>query len=227
MIITIDGPAGAGKSSVSRAVAKRLGICMLDTGATYRACALATVRAGNDPADAKAVLRAVRDASIRILDDGQGASRMELDGQDVTDALHTPEIDRAVTPVCQVPEIREAMVALQREFAEGHDMICEGRDMGTVVFPGAEVKVWLTASAEERARRRVDQFGGQGTDAVLADIRRRDKADAEREISPMVPAEDAVTVDTTGMGFDAVVDRICRLAGEASGGDGEAAGIGA
>ena len=137
---------------------------------------------------------------------------MELDGKDVTDVLHTPEIDRAVIPVCQVPEVRERMVVLQREFASGHDTVCEGRDMGTVVFPGAEIKVWLTADDETRARRRAGQFDGQDVQTVLEDMRRRDKADAEREISPMVAADDAVTVDTTDMSFDEVVETICRMA---------------
>lgn len=212
MIIAIDGPAGAGKTSVSREVARRLGMCMLDTGATYRTCALATVRAGKSPDDPDRVLDAVRRSSIRILDDGRGVSRMELDGLDVTDGLHTPEIDRAVTPVCQVPEVREMMVALQRDFASGHDTVCEGRDMGTVVFPDAEVKVWLTADDETRARRRAEQFGGQDVKGVLTDMRRRDKADAERDISPMVAAEDATVVDTTNLTFEESVDAICRLA---------------
>lgn len=212
MIIAIDGPAGAGKSSVARAVAERLGICMLDTGATYRACALATIRDGNNPSDDEATIRSLGKASIRIVDDGNGISRVELDGEDVTDLLHTPEIDSAVTPVCQVREVRDAMTALQRGFAAGHDVICEGRDMGTVVFPDAGLKVWLTASPEERARRRSAQFG-QDVHLVLEDILRRDRSDSEREIAPMVAAADAVTVDTTGMSFDEVVDAICGLAG--------------
>lgn len=211
MIVTVDGPAGAGKSSVSKAVAERFGLCMLDTGATYRTCALAVVLAGGDPRDRDSVLEILRQSVIRIADDGHGRSRMRLDGRDVTDILHTSEIDLAVTPVCQVPEVREAMVALQRGFADGHDTICEGRDMGTVVFPNANLKIWLTASAKERAHRRALQFGGQSVEDILADIERRDRADARRELSPMVAAEDAVTVNTTGVPFDDVVDTICHM----------------
>lgn len=213
MIVTIDGPAGSGKTSVSRSVAERLGMCVLDTGSMYRTCALATLRAGGDPASPCDVIKAVRGASIQVVDDGSGRSRMMLDGEDVTGVLHEPEIDLAVTPVCQVPEVRDMMVAMQREFASNHDTICEGRDMGTVVFPGAEVKIWLTADDRTRAMRRVGQFGNQDAESVLADIRRRDEADAGRSLSPMVAAADAVLIDTTDMSFQDVVDGICLIIG--------------
>lgn len=214
MIIAIDGPAGAGKSTVSKEVARRRSLSVLDTGAMYRACALATLMDGGDPESRRDAVTALHRHEIGVMEDGSGGTRTLIDGRDVTDKLHTEELDRAVTPVCQVREVRTAMVALQREFARGHGCVCEGRDMGTVVFPDADAKVWLTASAKERARRRVGQFGeqdGQGYEEVLADIQRRDEADAGRDISPMTKADDAVEVDTTGMSIEEVVERICKI----------------
>lgn len=211
MIVTIDGPAGAGKTSVSRAVAERLGMSVLDTGAMYRTCALATIRRGGSPDSPEDAVSALASSDIRVTSDGRGGTRMLLDGEDVTDSLHTPEIDAAVTPVCQVPRVREAMTALQRDFARKNGAVCEGRDMGTVVFPDAEAKVWLTAVPEERARRRAAQFG-EDYEQVLADIVRRDEADAGRGIAPMVKADDAVVVDTTDMTEGEAVNVICAIA---------------
>ena len=210
-MITIDGPAGAGKSTVSAEVARRLGLTVLDTGATYRACALATLMDGGDPENGTDAIIALHKHEIGIVTDRHGGMRVTIDGDDVTDNLHTVELDKAVTPVCQIREIRTAMVALQREFARATDCVCEGRDMGTVVFPDAETKIWLTASAEERAKRRTGQYPEQDYETVLADILRRDEADTTRDISPMTKAEDAVTVDTTGMPLDEVVLRILSL----------------
>ena len=211
MIVTIDGPAGAGKSTVAREVARSRGMSVLDTGAMYRACALATVMDGGDPESRRDVVISLHRHEVGVTTDGRGGTRTTLDGRDVTDELHTTELDRAVTPVCQVREVRTAMVALQREFARENDCVCEGRDMGTVVFPDADAKVWLTASPEERARRRTAQFDGQGYEEVLADIKRRDEADAGRDISPMTKADDAVEVDTTDMGIEEVVARIDEI----------------
>jgi len=184
MLVAIDGPAGAGKSTVARAVARALGFTYLDSGAMYRAVALAGDR---DP------------ASLGIRFDGD---RVLLDGEDVTDAIRTPEVSRAASERATDPAVRAAMVAKQRALIAGGDWVAEGRDIGTVVAPDARVKVWLTADEAERARRR-----GQ----PVYEVRERDTRDAGRDISPMLPAADAVEVDTTGLTIDEVVDRIVAL----------------
>jgi cytidylate kinase len=187
MLVAIDGPAGAGKSTVARAVARALRFPYLDSGAMYRCVALAWPR---DPAS----------LDIRFEDD-----RVLLDGDDVSAAIRTPEISRRASEVATDPAVRAAMVAKQRALIESGDWVAEGRDIGTVVAPDAEVKVWLTAAEEERARRR-----GQ----PVEDVRDRDARDAGREHSPMVAADDATTVDTTGLSIDEVVERIVALVGE-------------
>jgi cytidylate kinase len=184
MLVAIDGPAGAGKSTVARAAADALGFTYLDSGAMYRAVALAAPR---DP------------ASLRIAFAG---GRVLLDGEDVSEAIRTPEISQAASRVATDPAVRAALVEQQRALLAGGDWVAEGRDIGTVVAPGAEVKVWLTASLEERARRR-----GEAPEAV----RERDERDAARQHSPMVAAADAVEIDTTGLTVDEVVARIVAL----------------
>ena len=184
MLVAIDGPAGAGKSTVARAVARALGFTYLDSGAMYRAVALAGDR---DPAS---------------LDIGFDGDRVLLDGEDVTDAIRTHEVSRAASERATDPAVRAAMVAKQRALIASGDWVAEGRDIGTVVAPDARVKVWLTADEAERARRR-----GQPVD----EVRERDTRDAGRDISPMLPAADAVEVDTTGLTIDEVVDRIVAL----------------
>ena len=184
MLVAIDGPAGAGKSTVARAVARALGFTYLDSGALYRAVALSGAR---DPGA----------LDIRFDDD-----RVLLDGEDVSDAIRTHEVSRAASERATDPAVRAAMVAKQRALIAGGDWVAEGRDIGTVVAPDAEVKVWLTADEAERARRR-----GQPVD----EVRERDTRDAGRDISPMLPADDAVEVDTTGLTIDEVVDRIVAL----------------
>ena len=184
MLVAIDGPAGAGKSTVARAVARALGFTYLDSGAMYRAVALAGHR---DP------------ASLDIRFDGD---RVLLDGEDVTDAIRTPEVSRAASERATDPAVRAAMVAKQRALIASGDWVAEGRDIGTVVAPDARVKVWLTADEAERARRRVQP---------VHEVRERDTRDAGRDISPMLPAADAVEVDTTGLTIDEVVDRIVAL----------------
>jgi len=186
MLVAIDGPAGAGKSTVARAVARALGFTYLDSGAMYRAVALAGDR---DP------------ASLGIRFDGD---RVLLDGEDVTDAIRTPEVSRAASERATDPAVRAAMVAKQRALIASGDWVAEGRDIGTVVAPDARVKVWLTADEAERARRR-----GQPVD----EVRERDTRDAGRDISPMLPAADAVEVDTSGLGIDDVVARVVDLVG--------------
>lgn len=188
MIVAIDGPSGAGKSTVARATAAALGFGYLDTGAMYRATALA-----GDPA-----LVGLRDG------------RVFVGGRDVTDEIRTPEVSEAASLVAADPEVRAAMVELQRRVMADGDWVAEGRDIGTVVAPGAELKVFLTASPVERARRRAAELG-LAEAQVLADQHARDERDSAREHSPLCAADDAVLVDTTGLGVDEVVVRIGEL----------------
>jgi cytidylate kinase len=195
MLIAIDGPAGAGKSTVARAVAAALHFTYLDSGAMYRCVALAELRGAGDPSA----------CSIGL------GGRVTLDGEDVTEAIRTPEVTARASEVAARPEVREALVAKQRELIAGGDYVAEGRDIGTVVAPDAELKVFLTASPEERARRRAAELG-VGTEQVLADQAQRDERDTTREHSPLQAAGDAVAVDTTGLTVDEVVARIVDLA---------------
>jgi cytidylate kinase len=202
MVIAIDGPAGAGKSSVARAVAQRLGFTYLDTGAMYRAVALAAAERGQEPA---AVAEAIDlDVGDRVL----------LDGRDVTEAIRTPEVSRGASKVAEDPGVRAALVRKQQEIMREGDWVAEGRDIALVVAPDAEVKVFLTASAEERARRRAAQRGGK-PEQVLREQQERDRRDASGARSVLEPAPDAVPVDTTGLSLDEVVDQIETLAVEA------------
>jgi cytidylate kinase len=199
MIVAIDGPAGSGKSTVARAVARRLGFTYLDSGAMYRSVGLATLERGGEPAD---VARAIE------LELGE---RVRLDGRDVTEAIRAPEVSEAASRVAADPGVREALVAKQRELMRRGDWVAEGRDIGTVVAPDAEVKVYLTASDEERARRRADELGADvGT--VLAEQAIRDERDRSREHSPLEPAPGAIELDTTGLSVDEVVERVAELA---------------
>jgi cytidylate kinase len=193
MLIAIDGPAGAGKSTVARAVARALGFEFLDSGAMYRAAALAALR-GEDPARARVTL----------------GERVLLGDEDVTDAIRTPEVTEMASKVAADPAVREALVELQRRIIAAGDHVAEGRDIGTVVWPQAELKVFLTASPEERARRRAAQLGAD-VEAILTEQRLRDLRDTTREHSPLAPAPDAVELDTTGVDFEEVVQRIVRL----------------
>ena len=195
MIVAIDGPAGAGKSTVARAVARALGFTYLDTGAMYRTVALASLRGRDD----------VGALEIEI------GEAVRLDGEDVTDLIRTPEVSEAASRVAARPEVRAAMVAKQRELMGSGDWVAEGRDIGTVVAPDAELKVFLTASPEERARRRAAELG-LDAEQVLADQRDRDARDSEREHSPLRAADDAVPLDTTGLSIDEVVAKIVALA---------------
>lgn len=200
MVIAIDGPAGAGKSTVARALAARLGFTYLDTGAMYRCVALACMqRDGDPPAEVAAGARIVV------------GERIMLDGRDVTEAIRSPEVSSAASRVAADPAVREALVAAQRRLLADGDWVAEGRDIGTVVAPDAELKVFLTADPAERARRRAAELGGDEA-SVLAEQEQRDVRDRSRAHSPLRPAPDAVEVDTTGLSFDAVVERIAALA---------------
>ena len=226
MIVAIDGPAGSGKSTVAKAIAKGCGLTLLDTGAMYRSCALLAVQAGldvYDPANVDAIVDIARAADIRFeqREEGQGVF---ANGQDVTAEIRTHEIDVAVSPVSAIPGVREAMVAQQRAIAEDANVVAEGRDIGTVVFPNADVKVFLTADPEARAlRRAVQRAGGDAAkdkdatadqaavEEILADLKRRDAYDSGREVAPLKPAEDAVHIDSSLLSVDEVVASILSL----------------
>jgi len=195
MLIAIDGPAGAGKSTVACAVAKALGFTYLDSGAMYRCVALAELRGVEDPLA----------CSIEL---GQ---RVTLDGEDVTDAIRSPEVSARASEVAARPDVRGQLVALQRKMIRSGDYVAEGRDIGTVVAPEAELKVYLTASPQERARRRAEQVGADA-EQVLREQAERDERDATRVHSPLQAAPDALRVDTTGLSIDEVTHRIVRLA---------------
>ena len=224
MIIAIDGPSGAGKSSVSKLVATELGFSCLDTGAMYRSIAWQAVHDGVPLDDNEALGKLARSYDIEFTHEPGNPSPIgvAIGGNDVTLAIRTLEIDRAVSPVSAAPAVREALVAQQQRIGHAGDYVVEGRDIGTVVFPDAEVKVFLTASNEARARRRVLQnqqrgVGSTDFDEVLADIIRRDTADSTRATSPLVPAEDAVHIDSSDMTIEEVVEAICDLARKAQG----------
>jgi cytidylate kinase len=198
VVVAIDGPAGAGKSSVARAVAQRLGFTYLDSGAMYRCVALASLER-----DAPAAAIA---SGLRI----ELGDRVIVDGHDVTDAIRTPAVSEAASKVAADPDVRKAMVAEQRRLLAQGAWVAEGRDIGTVVAPGAEVKVFLTADPRERARRRAVQIGAD-VDTVLAEQTIRDERDRERAHSPLEPAPGATILDTTGLTLDQVVEEIARM----------------
>jgi CMP/dCMP kinase len=208
MIVAIDGPAGAGKSTVARSLAARLGFRYLDTGAMYRALTWAAIEDGVDRDDGTSLGALAENAPIRF--DGD---RVLVRETDVTDAIRLPEIDRVVSAVARHTEVRTLMRERQRELAQQGDAVIEGRDIGTVVCPHAEVKVYLVADADERARRRVADRPEIGAEALATDLRMRDERDAEQ----MQPAPDAETIDTTILTVEAVVDRIERLVEERAG----------
>jgi cytidylate kinase len=221
MIVAIDGPAGSGKSTVARAVARRLGFAYLDTGAMYRAVTWLALHRGV-PLDDEAAVRELAGRNAIVFDRMPGeplAVHVAIAGEDVTHAIRTPEVDAAVSIVAREPGVRQAMVAQQRGAARAAvDCVVEGRDIGTVVFPDAEVKVYLTASAEERARRRHEEQleAGHGVEEgdVLAQMERRDRIDSTREASPLAAASDAVVIDTTGLSAEQVVERVVALVEE-------------
>jgi cytidylate kinase len=197
-VVAIDGPAGAGKSTVARGVAVALGFTYLDSGAMYRSVALAATRRGLDPAQIA--------GSVRI-DPGD---RVSLDGEDVTEAIRSPEVSEAASRAAEDPAVRRAMVALQRRLLAHGDWVAEGRDIGTVVAPDADVKVFLTADARERAKRRARELGAD-METVLSEQTIRDQRDRAREHSPLRPAPGAVVLDTTGMSVEQVVGQIVEL----------------
>jgi cytidylate kinase len=208
MVIAIDGPAGAGKSSVARGVAAELDFTYLDSGAMYRCVALAGIERGADLDDPEAMGELARGLDLAF--DGE---RVVLDGEDVSERIREPQVTEASSRVSVHPRVREAMVEGQRRMIAAGDYVAEGRDIGTVVSPAAPLKVFLTASEQERARRRADQTG-EDEGVVLEAQRRRDERDESREHSALRPAEEAVQIDTTGLSLDEAVARVVALARE-------------
>ncbi len=213
LVVAIDGPAGAGKSTVAQLAAKKLGYTYIDTGAMYRAVAWKTLQQKKDVTD-ELILEVVKDIDVN-LQYRDGKTTVTVDSTDVTGQIRTPEVSAIVSQVAALGPVREKMVDLQRKMGERGSVLMDGRDIATNVLPNADVKIFLTASIEERARRRHKELTEKGytieMEQMKADIAARDKADSEREISPLVQAADATLLDTTGLSIDEVVERILAM----------------
>jgi len=209
-VVTIDGPSGAGKSTISRGLAARLGFTYLDTGAMYRAVGLKMEREGIDPADEAALARCLAAVEIELIPAGDDDVKVRLNGEDVSAAIRTPEMAMVASRVSALPAVRARLTELQREMGAKGGIVAEGRDMGTVVFPGAPYKFYLDASPEVRAKRRLEQLQLRGQNPayqeILDQIKKRDYDDSRRAISPLKPASDAINVDSSHIGAEAVVD---------------------
>ena len=210
--VAIDGPAGAGKSTIAKLVAKKKGYIYVDTGAMYRGLAIHFLKKKADPEDRQAVAEACRDAEVTIGYE-DGVQQIYLNGENVTGMLRTEEVGNMASKTSAIPEVREKLLELQRSLAREKDVIMDGRDIGTNILPNADVKIYLTASVETRARRRYDELKEKGTacslDEIARDIRERDERDMTREIAPLKKAEDAILVDSSDMTIQQVVDEIC------------------
>ena len=214
IIIAIDGPSGAGKSTLSKKIAHTLNYANIDTGAMYRCIALASSRRGVDPTDNGEMARLSRSIKISFIPSAHGESVL-LDGEDVSNAIRTPEISLLTPKVAALPEVRVSLVELQREMGRAGGVVLEGRDIGTVVFPDAEVKIYLVATAEERGRRRYEELIDKGESVdlaqTIAEVEQRDRIDSTRLHSPLIKAPDAIEIDTTGLTIDQVHDRIIQV----------------
>ena len=213
-VLTIDGPSGAGKGTISRIIARRMGWHYLDSGALYRAVGVAASWADIDTSDASALVRCTFDTHVQFVEQGE-AMRVLVNGTDATDELRLETTGALASAIAAIPEVRAALKERQRAFRELPGLVADGRDMGTVIFPDASYKVFLTASAEERAERRHKQLKDKGVsvnfDDLLREIMARDARDAQRTVAPLKPADDAVLIDTTGIGIDDVVARVMDL----------------
>ena len=213
--IAIDGPSGAGKSSLARSCAAKFGFLYVDTGAIYRTVGLAAFRRGIDRRDEAAVSALLPELDIQMAYNTQGEQCMLLNGEDVSKEIRLPEISICASDVSALPAVRSYLLEMQRKMAREHNVIMDGRDIGTVVLPDAELKIFLTASAEARAERRMKELVAKGVEAnfeeVLRDIRYRDEQDSNRETAPLKPAEDSVLVDTTEIDFAASEALLCRI----------------
>lgn len=214
-VIAIDGPAGSGKSTAAKLAAEKLNFRYLDTGAMYRVATLISVMHNIPPEAEDDLVEAVKSHSISFIYEG-GDSRALLDGTDVSDEIRTPALTKKVGPVCEIPGVRKLMGELQKKMGENGGVVLEGRDIGTVVFPDAEVKIYLEADPRERARRRYEELRRKGADAdfdsVLNDLLKRDQRDKARPAAPLMKAADALTIDTTDMSIDEVVKEIVAQA---------------
>jgi cytidylate kinase len=215
MIIAIDGPAGSGKSTVARGVARRLGFTYLDSGALYRAVTLLALERDVDLEDAQALGRIASGAAIELRDHGEEGIQVLLDGRDVSDDIRTPQVTGASSTVAAHPEVRTALLEKQRSLIAAGNYVVEGRDIGTVVVPDAPLKVFLTADPDERARRRATELERKGQQAaaeeVKAAIAKRDRLDSTRSAAPLRVADDAIMLDTTGLQSDDVIQRVLEL----------------
>ena len=214
-VLTIDGPSGAGKGTISRAIAARLGWHFLDSGALYRAVGLAASWADVDFSDHPSLVRVTFDTDVRFQADGDREPRVLVNGVDATAELRTETAGAAASAIAAIPEVRQALKERQRAFRQAPGLVADGRDMGTVIFPDAPYKVFLTASADERADRRYKQLKDKGVsvnrDTLLREILARDARDAQRAVAPLKPAEDAVFLDTTGVPVEEVIERVLAL----------------
>lgn len=213
--VAIDGPAGAGKSTIARAAAKALGFIYVDTGALYRSIGLNAIRNGVDLADTNAIENSLDGIKVELAFDAQGAQIVLLNGEDVSSLIRTPEVSMSASKVSAVPAVRAFLLDLQRNMAKTQSVIMDGRDIGTVVLPNAEVKIFLTASPEIRAKRRFDELIEKGQDVkyedVLADVIERDYNDSHRDIAPLKPAEDSKLADTSGLTLEESIQLIINI----------------
>jgi cytidylate kinase len=214
LIIAIDGPAGSGKSTVAKILAQRLNLFYLDTGALYRALTLKALRAGVNMHNVEEVVSLFNEFDINLQSDSQGETRVILSGEDVSREIRSPEVGQFVSLISSYPEVRKKMLSYQRKLAE-RGAVAEGRDTTTVVFPHADLKIFLTAEKEERVKRRLKEWRERGIEGsysdALKDIEKRDKLDSEREYAPLKKSEDAVVIDTTNLDPQSVADKILTL----------------
>lgn len=219
--IAIDGPSGAGKSTISRTAAKRFGFIYVDTGAIYRTIGLAAGRRGIDVTDGKAVTAILPELDIELKYDETGAQRMLLNGADVSRDIRLPEVSMLASKVSAIPEVRTYLVDMQRKMASLHNVIMDGRDIGTVILPNADLKIFLTAGAEDRARRRYAELLEKGVETsfetVLEELKERDEQDTRRAAAPLKAADDAVILDTSGNTLEQSVAQVCRIISERTG----------